>query len=231
MDLDFFVTLHTIVGTSSFPVSLLVVALYAPKYGFQRKSALLYGSVIMTMVFLFTYAFYYVLGWFGINPGLNSYRTYLLLPYFAYTASEKWKIPALHGADFMIPALFIVRAMVLITCNLLGCALAVPCDWGIYSPSLGHHVFPMDLIDLIANTFLAVFSFYYAKKLNYQGDGRIFAVCMSLLGVVRFLLQFGSLEVWGVRGFNDETVYSLASFAIAIYIFHRYKKKQMEDKL
>ena len=231
MDLDFFVTLHTIVGTSSFPVSLLVVALYAPKYGYKRKSALLYGSVIMTMVFLFTYAFYFTLGLFGINPGLNSYRTYLLVPFFAYTASEKWKIPALHGADFMIPALLSVRAMVMIVCNLAGCAQAVPCDWGIYSLRLGHNVFPMDLIEFITNLSVAVFSFYYAKKLNYRGDGRIFAVCMSLLGAVRFLLQFGSLEVWGVRGFNDETVYSLISFATAIYIFHRHKKKQMEDKL
>ena len=230
MTIEMLRMVHMVANVLTVPVSILVTALYAPKYGYSRKKASTYAAVNITIIVLFSYAFYFVLRWFGILDGLNSYRTYLIIPLFTYVLSEDWKIPALHGADFMMPALLIVRAMVLIACNLLGCSFAVPCDWGIYSPTLGCNVFPMDMIDLIATTLIAIFSFWYARKLNYKGEGRIYAMCMGLLGIVRMFNQLACTEVW-VRGVNDETVYSLIAFATAIYIFCRHKKKQMEDKL
>jgi len=42
---------------------------------------------------------------------------------------------------------------------------------------------------------------------------------------VRWLIQFGSQEVWLIRGFNDETVYSIVSIIMAIVIFNKNRKE------
>ena len=225
MPLETLRMIHTMANVLTVPVSIFVAVLYAPRYGYSRKNAAAYAAKMIILIVLFAYAFYYALMLFGIMEGLNSYRTYLLVPLFAYLVSAEQRITALQGADFMIPALLIVRAMVLITCNFVGCSLAMPCDWGIYNPTVDQYVFPMDLIDLIATTLVAIFAFYYAKKLHYKGEGRVFAMSMCLLGIVRMFNQFACTEMWWVRGFNDETIYSVVSIITAIVIFNRYKKQ------
>ena len=77
----------------------------------------------------------------------------------------------------------------------------------------------MDLIDLLGTFIAGVTALIYAKKLNYNGNGRVFALAMYILGVVRLFIQFGSREQWWFRGFNDESVYSIVSIVIAVVVF------------
>lgn len=229
MSLETLELIHKTTHVLTVPLSILLAAWYGPKYGYTRKRAAMYAGAMVAMVLLFTYAWRFVPGWFGYAVDLNSFRSFLFIPLFTYTASEKWNIPTLHGADFVTPILFSQRAMVLVGCTMIGCGRAMPCDWGTYNPIYGYRVFPLDLIDQLSTTVLAVFAFYYAKKLSYKGDGRIFALCMCLSGIVHWLIQFGSMEVWWVRGFNDEAVYSIVTFITAIIIFKRYSNKQKEE--
>jgi prolipoprotein diacylglyceryltransferase len=138
-----------------------------------------------------------------------------------------WKINALRGADFSTPLCFFARGICLIGCNLIGCGQAMPCDWGIYSPNYGCRVFPMDLIDLLATFAIGVISLIYAKRLNYKGNGRVFALAMIGLGMVRTLIQFGSTDrYFGIRGLNDETIISLIAIIMGTMIFQYNEKKQ-----
>ena len=141
---------------------------------------------------------------------------------------KAWKIDALRGADFATPLCFFARGICLIGCNLIGCGQAMPCDWGIYSPNYGCRVFPMDLIDLLATFAIGFISLIYAKRLNYRGNGRVFALAMIGLGMVRSLLQFSSTDIYfGIRGLNDETIISIISIIMGTMIFQHNEKVKL----
>jgi prolipoprotein diacylglyceryltransferase len=85
----------------------------------------------------------------------------------------------------------------------------------------------MDLIDLLATFAIGVISLIYAKRLNYKGNGRVFALSMIGLGMARSLLQFSSTDIYfGIRGLNDETIISLISIIMGTMIFQYNEKKQ-----
>lgn len=221
--------IHSTTHVLALPVAIAIAWWYAPKYEYSRKDAMSYSLVMMMLIVLFSYGWRWTLDWVGIGGALNSYRTFLFVPLGAWALRKRWNIPVLDGLDLITPNIFFVRAFVLIGCNLIGCGLAVPCDWGVYSPFLGCRVFPIDLLDMLANFAVACFSLVYAKKLNYNGNGRIFALSMCLLGIARWLIQFGSQEVWWIRGFNDEAVYSIVSIIMAIVIFNKNRKTNLQN--
>lgn len=216
--------IHDATHVLTMPLSVLMARWYGPQYGYDRKKAATYSLTMMVIIVLFTYACKWVLGWFGFTVFINAARTFLFVPLFTWILSRYWNISTLHGMDFMTPIIFFVRTVVLIGCTLLGCGQAVPCSWGIYSPSRGQTVFPMDLIDLIGTFSAGVVALIYARKLNYDGSGRTFALSMYILGFVRLFIQLGSTEYWWIRGFNDESVYSIVAIAMAIVIYRNWQK-------
>lgn len=209
----------------TFPISIFMSWWYGKRYGYNGKRAASYGFAMMLLIVVFTYACKWIPGWLGFTVYINAARTFMFVPLFTLLLSRYWKIPTLHGADYITPTMFFARTVVLIGCTLLGCGQAVPCNWGIYSPSQGCIVFPMDLIDLLATFIAGVVSLVYAKKLNYNANGRVFAVAMYILGFVRLFIQLGSTDYWWFRGFNDESVYSIVSIIMAIAIFYINRKK------
>lgn len=215
--------IHAVLIVLIFPLGALISVWYAPRYGYTRKKALSYAMTVNVLVVLFSFALTLTAEALGYAIGLNAYRSYLFLPLITLTVSRIWKIPMLHGADFMTPIMFFERTMVVIGCNVQGCANAIACDWGQYSPSMGCRVFPMDLIDLIGNLAVSIISLLYAKKLNYKGEGRVFALSMYLLAIVRAAIQFGCSERWwNIRGINDETLYSVVAVITALLIYRNY---------
>lgn len=217
--------IHAVLIGLIFPLGAMIAAWYAPRYGYKSKEAIRYALTVNVLVVAFSFALTLIAEGLGYDIGLNAYRSYLLLPLMTLAISRHWKIPMLHGADFMTPIMFFERTMVVIGCNIQGCAASIPCDWGQYSPTSGCRVFPMDLIDLIGNFAVSIISLVYAKKLNYKGDGRIFALSMYLLAIVRAVIQFGCRECWwGIRGINDETLYSVLAIIMAYFIFKNFTK-------
>ena len=203
----------------AYPLGLLMVLWYAPKYGIKRFKAILYAALIFWFVILVNNGFHWVAETLGFSVSYNGFRSYLFIPLFALVMKWVWKIPVLRGLDFLTPTLFFIRSVVFTGCSLLGCALALPCDWGTYNPQLGIRVFPMDLMDVVLALAVGVIALLYARKLNYDGNGRVFALAIYITGVVRLFMQFGSTSSWGIRGINEETVYSVVAIAMAVSIF------------
>lgn len=219
--------IHLSTHFMTFPISILFSWWYGKRYGYSAKRAASYGFVMMLLIVVFTYACKWVPGWLGFTVFINAARTFMFVPLFTLLLSHHWKIPMLHGADFITPTMFFARTVVLIGCTILGCGQAVPSTWGIYSPIQGCTVFPMDLIDLLGTFIAGVVSLIYAKKLKYNGNGRIFAIAMYILGFVRLFIQLGSTDYWWFRGFNDESIYSIISIGMAIVIFYLNRPKKM----
>ena len=225
MPLETLELIHDATHFLTMPLSAVMALWYGPKYGYGRKKAAAYSLTMMVIIVLFTYACKWVPGWFGFTVYINAARTFMFVPLFTWALSRYWDISTLHGLDFMAPIIFFVRTVVLVGCTLLGCGQAVPCDWGIYSPNYGFRVFPMDLIDMLATFVIGIISLIYAKRLKYKGNGRIFALSMIGLGMVRSLIQFGSTDVYfGIRGLNDETIISVISIIIGMIIYQHNEK-------
>lgn len=226
MQIETLVIIHDTLAVLTVPLSAALGIWYAPKYGFRRKKGASYALMMMFLLLAFTYACKLIPEWLGITGALNSYRSFLFAPLFALMLSRKWNISALRGVDFMTPILFFLRAVVMVGCTLFGCGLAMPCDWGIYSPNMGCRVFPSDLIDLLGNVVAGVIALVHARMLRYKGNGRIFALAMYIVGVIRLFLQFGTTEMWGIRGFNDESLYSIVSIIMAIVIYRNWQNNE-----
>lgn len=218
LPIQLLVWIHDATHILTMPLSVVFALWYGPKYGFSKQKAVTYALTMMVIIVLFTYGCKWVPGWFGFTVFINAARTFVFVPLFALAMSRIWKIPMLRGLDYMAPNIFFVRTVVLVGCTLLGCGEAIPCSWGIYSPSRGCTVFPMDLLDLLGTFAAGVVALVCAKKLNYNGNGRVFAIAMYILGFVRMFIQLGSTEFWWFKGFNDESVYSIVSIAMAIAI-------------
>lgn len=213
-------TLEVIHGATgwAFRLGLIMVLFYAPKYRIKRFRAVTYAFVIFELVKLINS--YSTLGMraLGVNIAFSGFRTYLFIPLLALIMCKIWKIPVLKGLDFLTPTLFFIRSVVMTGCVFLGCALAIPCEWGIYSAIQGCNVFPMDLIDALTALAVGIFSLVYAKKLNYNGNGRVFAIAMYITGIEVLFMQFGSFDSWGIRGLNEQTIYAVISIAMATVI-------------
>lgn len=206
---------------------------YGPKYGYSRKKGALYALTMGLVFSICSRSCQWIFGVFGVEISLNSYRTFLFTPLFAFVLGRLFKIPMLQGTDYMTPIMFFSRAICLIGCIISGCALAIPCDWGIYSPNIGCRVFPMDPIDLLGTVTAGVVALVYAKNLHYNGNGRIYAFSMYILGFVRLFLQLGSTDYWWIRGFNDESVYSIVAIIMTMVIYGKWYKEnsnKMEEK-
>ena len=217
---------HNTTHVLTMPLAVLIAGWYAPRYGFNKRKAITYSLTIMLIIVVFTYACKWIPGWFGFTVHINAARTFIFVPLFAWALRKYWHISILQGIDFITPIIFFVRTVVLIGCTLLGCGQAIPCAWGIYSPSRGHTVFPMDLFDLIGTFVAGGIALIYARKLQYDGSGRTFALSMYILGFVRLFIQLGSTEYWWIRGLNDESIYSIVSITMTIVIYRNWVKNQ-----
>ncbi|MBR2445794.1 MAG: hypothetical protein IKB28_03900 [Clostridia bacterium] len=203
----------------AYGLGLLVILWYAPKYGIKRFKAVTYAFVIFELVIFVNSGFTQGMALLGVNVSYSGFRTYLLIPLFALIMCKIWKIPVFKGLDFLTPTLFFIRSVIMAGCALYGCASAIPCAWGIYNPRIECRVFPMDLIDALIALAAGVVSLIYAKKLKYNGNGRVFALALYMTGIVKLFLQLGSTVSWGIRGLNEETVYALIAIVMAVTIF------------
>ena len=201
------------------PISVLFGLWYAPTYGYSRTKGASYALAMIVLIIIVTQMWYMILGQFIPDWGKDSYVPFLFVPLFAWAVRRMWKIPILHGIDFVTPIIFFSRAVALIGSNILGCARAVPCAWGIYSPNLGYTAFPMDLIEMLGHFTAAIVALIYARKLKYNGYGRIFALSMYITGFVRLFIQLGSMSYWWIRGINEKSVYSIVAIMMAIVIY------------
>lgn len=231
MTLDQLVIFHKLTHVMTIPVAILFPIWYSSRYGYTVKKGVSYSAVQMVIIVLFTYACKWVCDWLGYTIYINAARTFLFIPLFTLALSKLWKIGTLEGLDFLTPTVYFARTVVLIGCTSLGCGQAVACDWGVYSPNDGFRVFPMDLIDLIGTFTIGVISLIYAKKLQYKGNGRVFALSMICIGIVRHLIQFGSTDrYFGIIGLNDETIISVLSVIMGAIIFHLNDKNKAKPQ-
>lgn len=218
--------LHTISQLLTMPFAICFSRWYSSRYGMTRSQAVKYSITLVLILYFFSHAWQWVGYLIQFPIAVNSARTFLFIPIFTWLLSKVWDVGMLRGADFATPLSFFARGICLIGCTMIGCGQAVSCDWGIYSPRNGCRVFPMDLIDLIATFAIGFISLAYAKKLQYQGNGRVFALAMICLGVVRHLIQFGSTDrYFGIIGFNDETIISILSVIMGAEIFQRNENR------
>lgn len=226
MSIETLEIIHTASQLATMPFAIAFSMWYSSRYEIDRTVAIKYSATFVFILYIFSHSW----RWFGdlidFPIAVNSARTFLFIPIFTWLLSKVWNIDMLRGADFTAPLSFFARGICLIGCTMIGCGQAVPCEWGIYSPNYGCRVFPMDLIDLLATFAIGIISLIYAKRLDYKGNGRVFALAMICLGVVRSLIQFGSTDrYFGIRGFNDETIISIISIIMGTMIFQIYENK------
>lgn len=219
MSLETALLIHDNMIYLAVPVVLGFSFWYAPHYHYGKVTAITYYVVLEVMIIATNNLGKWAGDIIGLELGYQSARAFLFIPLLTLLVRPIWKIKPLHGADFFTPVAFFIRGIVIIGCAILGCSNGFPCSWGMFSPNFGYRIFPIDLIDALTTFIIGAVSIHFAKKWNYQANGRVFALAMICLGIVRFCLQFASRDYWWIRGFNDDSVYSILSIIIGFLIF------------
>ena len=200
------------------PVVLAFTFYYAPRYHYGKMATFAYYVILEILIIMVNNLTKRLGDAVGLDLAYQSARAFLFIPLLTLLAWPIWKIKPLHGADYLTPAVFFIRGIVLIGCAVLGCSNGIPCSWGTPCPNFGYRIFPIDLIDAVATLIIGVFSVRLAKRWHYQAHGCVFAAAMISLGLVRFCLQLGNRDYWWIRGFNEDSVYSIIAIIIGLYI-------------
>lgn len=200
----------------SFPALMIFAAWYAPQYALDRKRGAIYTIMLYAVLFGIMFLLPEILTWFGVSDTLNSSRCFLFVLIPAVLFSKCFGIPSMQGCDYVIPSLFVARAVGKIGCGILGCCHGFPCDWGVYSSIAGERVFPLQWLEVTFCVTMVVVCIKGAKRYQYQANGRVYGLAMVVFGVERYLIQFLTTDYQFAIGFNMQSIYAILMFLLGL---------------
>ncbi|MBU4283491.1 MAG: prolipoprotein diacylglyceryl transferase [Nanoarchaeota archaeon] len=131
-----------------------------------------------------------------------------------------WKI-----ADVIAPSIPLAHAIGRIGCFLRGCCYGIETTlpWGI--KYLGEVRHPTQIYSSIA--LFLIFIFLSKQKYKKGFNGALFLTYIMVYSTFRFLIEFIRVEQKVLFGLTGAQLVSIVLFVIAIFIFLRFKKKNV----
>ena len=165
--------------------------------------------------------------WHG-GMAIHGVILFALATVFIYCRLEKIKL--LPVLDLLAPSLSLGQCIGrwgnFVNKEAYGIQTNLP--WGININGVYHH--PTFLYESLWDLCLMVFLLVLAKKTNYKGDGRIFAVYLVIYSIGRFMIESLRMDSLMFFGFRTAQLVSLVMmvFGLAILWYVRRKKRSSE---
>lgn len=128
-------------------------------------------------------------------------------------------------ADVIAPSIPLAQAIGRIGCFLRGCCYGIETalPWGINY--LGETRHPTQIYSSIA--LFLIFIFLSKQKYKKNFNGALFLTYIIIYSVFRFFIEFIRVEPRVLFGLTGAQIVSIVFFVIAIFIFLRFKKKNV----
>lgn len=125
------------------------------------------------------------------NWGANNIvRVYVYAPLICILAAKLLKIPSRKMIDYLAPSMVLQQVIGHSVCPFVGCCNGYPCSWGIWHPAIDSRVFPIQWLECIVALLILLYLLYIAKRENYVGTGKVYAMFLVTFGGTRFFLEF-----------------------------------------
>jgi phosphatidylglycerol:prolipoprotein diacylglycerol transferase len=160
-------------------------------YGFSKKKSLLYTIVVYTLTFLWMYIMYWAESGFQKWGGNNIVRVFVWLPVVAFPISKLMNMDWKKSLDFIAPCICINHGIAHFGCIFAGCCRGYAYTKGLWNPVLKIRTFPIQPIEAITATAIAVVLGVIAKKNDYKTKGYLYPLMLILFGYSRFFFEFG----------------------------------------
>ncbi len=174
----------------AFVIQLIFLVFYRKKYNIS----LLQSIIILLIVYPIAYFWMLVLTWMenGFqNWGANNIvRMYVYAPLISIVAAKVLKMPTGKVIDYVAPSMALQQFVGHSVCPFVGCCQGYPCSWGIWNPTTNTRLFPNQWLECIVALAIVFYLLHLAKKENYAGTGRVYAMFLILFGSTRFFLEF-----------------------------------------
>ena len=180
--------------------------IYRKKYGFSLKQFVILFSISTPLQYFSMFFLAWVENGFQNWGANNIIRAFVYFPLFFALAAKVAKVPANKVIDFAAPSQALNQAIGHLVCPFAGCCQGYVCSWGIWNPISNTYLFPNQWLECIVAFAVGMFLFRMAKKENYAGTGRVYAMFLLTFGGTRFLLEF-------LRD-NDKLILGISNLAL-----------------
>lgn len=175
---------------AAFMIQTVFLIVYRKKYGLSLKQSLL----TVTLVYPLAYYLMLVLAW--VENGFQSWgannivRVYVYVPLICMAISRILKEPGMKLSDYVAPSMALQQVIGHSVCPFVGCCHGYECTWGVWNPTKDAIVFPVQWLECLVALAIVLWLLRQAKKENYSGGGKIYAMLLVIFGYTRFFLEF-----------------------------------------
>ena len=164
---------------------------YGPKYGIEKKKALLITLFAYPLIYVWIYIEYWIESGFRDFGGNNIVRGFIWMPLIAWPFFKWMKVKFLRGCDFIAPCVCLTMFVSHIGCIFPGCCNGYECpSFGIYNVGTQTYVFPVQLFEAFTALLVVLIVVLRANKKHFVSDGRSYPLMLMLYGSTRFLWEF-----------------------------------------
>ena len=203
---------------------------YRKKYGLSVKKALAILTGIFAMVYLWTFAHFWIESGFTGLGTKSILRALPYLPLMARLPAKYTKQSRQEICDFMAPLVTLSTGISLFGCVFAGCCSGYPCSWGIYDVDHRGLAFPVQILEAV--TLLGIFAFllWWNRSHHYDGQGTTYPMMLILFGSTRFLWEFArdNEKIWiGCSGLSFHALFMVVvGCDMLLSIAEKRKKKE-----
>ena len=186
----------------------IYMLLFTPKYGIERKIALILTVITYTTVYALMLLLYYIAtGNFG---GQNIVRVFVFIPPIVALYAAAFGINVRKALDLIAPVPCIVHGISHLGCLFPGCCYSrLRVNWGIYNKRVGERLFPVQICEALTAVLIAVILILIMRKNQYDLHGKAMPLMLILFGTTRFIWEFlrdnakllweiSDLALWGI---------------------------------
>ena len=174
--------------TMAFQFFFLLI--YKKKYGITLKKFIILFFISTPLQYFSMFFLAWMENGFQNWGANNIVRAFVYFPLFFALAAIIAKEPANKVIDYAAPSQALNQAIGHLVCPFAGCCQGYPCAWGIWNPVTETRVFPNQWLECIVALIIFVYLLHLAKKENYAGTGKVYALFLITFGSTRFLLEF-----------------------------------------
>lgn len=174
----------------AFIAQMVFLIFYRKKYNIS----LLKSIIVVLIVYPLAYFWMLVLAWvengfqgWGSN---NIVRVYVYAPLIGILAAKVLKMPSGKIIDYVAPSMALQQVIGHSVCPIAGCCQGYACSWGIWNPISNTRLFPIQWLECLVALAIVLYLLHLAKKENYAGTGRVYAMFLITFGATRFFLEF-----------------------------------------
>lgn len=219
---------YTVMCCLSIVVTVFFVGAYASKFSLSFKRGCLYALITYALCIAAVYVWKEIDRIMTGSGSLTSSKIVFLVPIFSVALSSFFGVSGMRSIDYYAPTFYLARGICKIGCLCQGCCLGREWSWGIYDPIIRGYAFPMPLFEAIGCFAIMGFAIIMNKRMNYCGNGRVYAYAMIIFGVFRYCIEFTSRSEIVVWLINESQIYAavmLLCGLVGLYLIEKIEAK------